>query len=315
MTDKLRAWLVEDFGLQVGELEEVHEGADVAAEVWRGGAYAVKWSGGGTDAGPRATAYLASMGVRGVPAPVRTRSGLLWSEREGRRLSVVPWIAGERAAETGLTLEQWTAYGVLLAEVHRCEPPEELKAVLPPINPINVRMPATVRSVRARLATPRDAVEEALAAVWQTNSDLINAVVEQCEDLAGRELGGTRVLCHADPHLANVLVQEDQLYLIDWDDVVLAPREQDLLFFLGGMGPIGPTTPAEEDAFFTGYGPVDLDPTRLAYYRSARALEDFALWSDYVLSGAPDREDRLDTVRFILGPDGLAVRALLLASD
>ena len=246
----------------------------------------------------------------GVPAPVRTRSGLLWSEREGRRLSVVPWIAGERAADTGLTLEQWVAYGVLLAEVHRCEPPEDLKSVLPPINPINARMPATVRSVRARLATPQDAVEEALAAVWQTHSDLITAVVEQCEDLAHRELGGTPVLCHADPHLANVLVEGDQLHLIDWDDVVLAPREQDLLFFVGGMGSIGPTTSAEEDAFFTGYGPVDLDPTRLAYYRSARALEDFASWSDYVLSGAPDREDRLDTVRFILGSDGLAVRAL-----
>jgi spectinomycin phosphotransferase len=313
VTDKLRLWLADDFGLDVRELAQVHEGADVAAEVWRASgdvSYAVKWSGGGTDAGPRATAYLASKGVRGVPEPVRTLTGDLWSEREGRRLSVVPWITGERASDTGFTLEQWTSYGALLADVHRTEPPAELQAVLPRINPINARMPALTRSVWARLATPQDAVEEELAAVWQAHSDTITAIVEQSQDLASRDLGGTPVLCHADPHLANVLVTPDQLYLIDWDDVVLAPREQDLLFFLGGMGPIGPTSPAEEEAFFTGYGQVDLDPTRLTYYRSARALEDFAGWSDYVLTDAADREDRLRVVQFILGPDGLVVRAL-----
>ncbi len=185
--------------------------------------------------------------------------------------------------------------------------------MLPRINPINARMPDLARSVRARLATPSDAVEEELAAIWEAHDDLITAVLDQCADLGDRDLGGTPVLCHADPHLANVLVTPEQLYLIDWDDVVLAPPEQDLLFILGGMGPIGPTTLDEQEAFFTGYGEVELDPTRLAYYRSARAIEDFVGWSDYVLGGAPDRTDRVEVVRFILGPDGLALRAL--ASD
>jgi spectinomycin phosphotransferase len=302
--EKLRVWLGEDFGLEVGEAEEVHAGADVAAEVWRAGSYAVKWSGGGTEAGPRVMAYLT--GVRGVPAPVRTRSGELWSEREGRRLSVVPWIAGERAAETGLTLAQWTSYGGLLAEVHRIEAPADLRAVLPAINPINARMPALVRSVEARLATPKDAIEEELAAVWKANSDTIATIVEQT---ARRDLGGASVICHADPHLGNVLVTADQLWLIDWDDVVLAPREQDLLFFLGGMGSLGPTTKAQEEAFFTGYGPIDLDPTRLTYYRCARALEDIALWADQTIDG-PDRGDCLRILEGVLSPEGLAVRAV-----
>lgn len=307
--EKLRRWLGEDFGLEVGEFEQVREGADVAAEVWRAGLYAVKWSGGGTDAGPVAAAYLANRGVRGVAAPVRTLSGDLWSEREGRRLSVVPWIAGERAAETGLSIEQWTSYGGLLAEVHRTLPPVDLQAVLPRINPINARMPALTRSVQARLAAPRDAIEEELAAVWRTHSDSIITIVEQTEDLARRDLGGTAVLCHADPHLGNVLVTPDQLYLIDWDDVVLAPREQDILFFLGGMGSLGPTTKAQEEAFFIGYGPVELDPSRLTYYRSARALEDIALWAEQAIDG-PDREDCLQILQGVLGPGGLAVQAL-----
>ncbi|WP_185448390.1 phosphotransferase enzyme family protein [Kribbella qitaiheensis] len=312
MTDKLRLWLAEDFGFAVRELEQVHEGADVAAEVWRATgelSYAVKWSGGGTDAGPRATAYLASRGIRGVPSPVPTLGGDLWSEREGGRLSVVPWIAGERAARTGLTVEQWTSYGALLAEVHRTEPPAELQAVLPRINPINARMPALTHSIQARLATPKDAIEEELATVWRAHSDTIATIVEQTEDLARRDLGGIPVLCHADPHLGNVLVAAGQLYLIDWDDVVLAPREQDLLFFLGGMGSLGPATTAQKDAFFSGYGAVDLDATRLTYYRCARALEDIAQWADQAIDG-PDREDCLRILQGVLSPDGLAVQAL-----
>jgi spectinomycin phosphotransferase len=106
-----------------------------------------------------------------------------------------------------------------------------------------------------------------------------------------------------------VLVTADQLYLIDWDDVVLAPREQDLLFFLGGMGSLGPTTAAQEQAFFNGYGRVELDPIRLTYYRSARALEDIALWAEQAIDG-PDREDCLRILRGVLGPGGLAVQAL-----
>jgi spectinomycin phosphotransferase len=268
----------------------------------------VKWSGGGTTAAYEVTAYLAAAGVRGVPAPVQTTSGDLWSEREGRRLSLTPWIAGERAAETGLSTAQWTSYGALLAEVHSQEPPQHLKDLLPPINPVNRRMPALTRELDQRLTkqSPADDLEAELADTWQSHRETITAVLERS---AITPTPGRQVICHADPHLGNVLVTPDQLYLIDWDDAVLAPVEQDLLFMLGGMGTLGPTTQAAQDAFFTGYGPTDLDDTRLTYYRSTRALEDVALWAQQAITG-PDRQDCLQILQGVLSPDGLAVRAL-----
>ena len=134
----LRRWIREDFGLDVTELTPIHHGADTAAEVWNAdNRYAVKWTGGGTTAAAETTAYLAGVGVRGVPAPVRTRSGELWSQRDGKRLSLAPWIVGARAAETGLTTAQWTSYGALLAEVHSQEPPQHLRDLLPPSPPTN----------------------------------------------------------------------------------------------------------------------------------------------------------------------------------
>lgn len=304
----LRRWIRDDFGLDVTELTQIHHGADLSAEVWRADDYAVKWTAGGSTAALETTSYLAEAGVRGVPAPVRTRTGTLWSDRAGKRLSLTPWIDGARAAETGLSTEQWRAYGALLVEVHSEEVPTRLKALLPPLNPINARMPALARELGQRFATqpPADDLEAELAATWLAHQDAIAALVERSTQPPAP---GPRVICHADPHLGNVLVTPTQLHLIDWDDAVLAPIEQDLLFVLGGMGSLGPVTPQDQAAFFTGYGPAALDPTRLTYCRSARALEDAALWADQALTG-PNREDSLEILQSVLGPDGLAVQAL-----
>jgi len=316
----------EDYGLDLVEASLVHDGADVAAEVWRvrtssDDLYAVKWSGGGTDAGPLLTAYLAGTGIQGIPQLRQTRSGELWSHREGKRLSLTPWIEGTRAADSGLTDQQWSLYGELLARVHATEVPANLQAVLPRLNPINARMPALIRAIQLRLTTepPADAVEEELAAVWKANQQTITGLLKLHSELEPPQ--GRPVICHADPHLGNVLAERPRslasdggsdpvgIHLIDWDDVVLAPCEQDLMFMLGGMGALGPTTADQLAAFFDGYGDVTLDETNLTYYRCARALEEVALWAEQAIQG-PDREDCLDILRGALAPDGLAVRAL-----
>jgi spectinomycin phosphotransferase len=56
------------------------------------------------------------------------------------------------------------------------------------------------------------------------------------------------VLCHGDPHLGNLLHEgADVVSLVDWDDVVLAPRERDIMFLRGGVLAALPVT-AEREA-------------------------------------------------------------------
>jgi len=317
--ERLQAWVREDFGVQLSSIYRVVHGADAAAEVWRGIAvdgsqYAVKWSGGGTDAGPLVTAHLAATGVPGILGPTKTRSGQLWSEREGRRLSLVPWISADRALDGGMTAQRWTSYGALLAKVHATEPAPALGAALLRDDYSNEGMAALTRSIdrRLRTARPADALEEELATTWKANYEVITGLLELSDEL-GRKLAAEDapvVICHADPHLGNVLVgPADGVWLIDWDDAALAPREQDLMFVLGGMGEFGPQTAQERAWFFDGYGETQVDPTRLTYYRCARALEEVALWSEQVLQG-PGREESLDFLRGVLSPAGLAVLAL-----
>jgi spectinomycin phosphotransferase len=302
----LRRWIRDDFGLDVTELTQIHHGADIAAEVWRastadGRQYAVKWSGAGTDAGHRAAAFLAGSGITGIPAPARTASGDLFRYREGKRLTVSQWISGPRAAETGLTLAQWTEYGALLAQVHAAEPSGALRDALPRHSSIDARMPGLVSEIQKRLTTqrPSDDIEAELAAVWaEYQPKLVTLATAR-----PAEPTGPKVICHGDPHLGNVLVG-DSLQLIDWDDVILAPREQDLMFMLGGMGDVGPTSSGQLTAFLTGYGEVAIDESAVRYFRHVRALEDVAMWSQQALTG-PDRRYALSVAQGILS-HGLA---------
>ncbi|HZX06203.1 phosphotransferase enzyme family protein [Kribbella sp.] len=303
----LRKWLLADFGLDVVELTPVAYGADVAAQVWRAvtatNSYAVKWSGAGTNTGHQVAAFLADSGLPGVPELIRTSEGGLWSVHAKKRLTVTPWIDGTRAAETGLTDEQWSEYGVLLRRVHDAEPPPRLRDALPKHSHIDARTPALVDEVRRRLEAPDGDVAEELAAVWKQYDGIISDLLTNRPPAPT----GARVVCHGDPHIGNVLVDK-HLHLIDWDDVIHAPREQDLMFMLGGMGDVGPTTTAQQEAFLTGYGPHTLNQETVHYYRHVRAYEDVINWSHQALTG-PDEPYALQVTKGIL-TTGLAALAV-----
>ncbi|NEE00409.1 hypothetical protein [Phytoactinopolyspora halotolerans] len=99
------------FGLVLAEVKVVSGGVDARADTFRGVAadgsrYAVKWSSGGSAAGLVAQDRLFRVAAEAVPRVVRTRSGDLWAERLGARLSVVTWIDGRPGLDGPMTRER-----------------------------------------------------------------------------------------------------------------------------------------------------------------------------------------------------------------
>jgi spectinomycin phosphotransferase len=85
------------------------------------------------------------------------------------------------------------------------------------------------------------------------------------------------VLCHTDLHTWNVLVDRaGDLWLVDWEEAMLASRERDLMFVVGGGLGRGLVSDDDTAAFFEGYEPAPIDPELIAHYRLARAVEDLA---------------------------------------
>ena len=349
--DRLREWVRADFGVDLSSVELTRLGADETAELWHGAGpdgarFAVKLSGGAAPAGLALSAHLAARGVAGVVGPAPARDGRLYSVREGLRLSIVPWLSDHGALDSPVSAAQWTAYGALLAAVHATEVTGALAEMLPREDHSHDRIAAVVRAVdndvagrmagsagdsevagrmagSAGAADAADPLARALAELWRGTAGSVAALLAQA-DCLGRELrarpDAAMVICHGDPHLGNLLLGAgQQVWLIDWDDAVLAPPERDLMFAIGGVLAFAPVSREQQAWFFDGYGPAEPDPDRLAYYRCVRALDDLGSWAAAVLDlgghSQPERANALAIVRGMLSPTGLVTLALSSPRD
>ncbi|RZU75085.1 spectinomycin phosphotransferase [Micromonospora kangleipakensis] len=317
--DRLAGWLRADFGLVLVAAEPVPYGADDAARLWRattadGAQWAVKLSGGGTPAGLLVTAHLAGQGVPGIAAPLTTGDGRLCGVHEGRRLSVVPWLSADRALAGGMSAAHWRAYGEVLAATHGVATTDELTALLSREDHTHAAIGAATRETDRRLRAvdgSADRWTREVAARWRAAAADVSTLLDRVDRLGAelRDRPADLVVCHGDPHLGNLLLDPDgRVWLIDWDDAVLAPRERDLMFVLGGVLAFAPVTPAQQAAFFAGYGPVDPDPVRLAYHLGVRALDDICSWARDVADADRPEAERvraLEIVDGLLSPVGL----------
>jgi len=99
------------------------------------------------------------------------------------------------------------------------------------------------------------------------------------------------VVCHTDLHGDNLMRGSDgQLYILDWDNALVAPREHDLFFFTSDERFSQVFAPAYEAVV----GSVRMSSDALRYYAYRRGLEDIA---DYVVriargDGDDDRDRR-----------------------
>jgi spectinomycin phosphotransferase len=123
----------------------------------------------------------------------------------------------------------------------------------------------------------------------------INHLVNRTEELVSEVQSQPLefVLCHTDIHGGNILISEDdQLYIVDWDNPLLAPKERDLMFIGGGIDEIWKSK-REEAVFYEGYGEPEINIAALAYYRYERIIEDLAVIGEQLLlteEGGADRE-------------------------
>jgi spectinomycin phosphotransferase len=220
--------------------------------------------------------FLRDHGLEQVVAAVPATEGDPWRPLDGFTLLVYPWVDGVPAMGRGLTDRQWVALGRFVARLHRTMPPAALAATVTrePFVPWGA---APVRALDARLGRRRagDPLSRELAGLWRAHRDESSFAADRAERL-GRIVAAARpelVLCHADIHLANLLVTgEDRLAVVDWDGLSLAPRERDLCFFV-----------TERGRFFDGYGPVTLDRATLAYYRWEWVVQELADYGGRVL--------------------------------
>jgi spectinomycin phosphotransferase len=142
-----------------------------------------------------------------------------------------------------------------------------------------------------------DPYQKELASFWKENNETIQALIARTEMMGKRlqQMDLEFVLCHADIHTANILLtQEQKLFIVDWDDTLLAPKERDLMFVPGE----DTNYTREEQKFFDGYGNVEIHQLALAYYRYEWCVQEIGDFGERVFlakdTGESTKQDSIE---------------------
>lgn len=261
--------------------------------------------------------YLHHRGVRHIIPNLPSSGGKLWVAVGEFKLILSPYIEGSSAYQVALSERQWLEFGETLRHIHEFVPPAALTRELPQetySDQFRTKVEALLERARAGL----DPLAGDMMAFLKSKHDDVLHLVKRTRDLAAhlktQKLVST--VCHADLHAGNLLIDEDGgFYLVDWDTLLRAPKERDLMFIGAGLlgGHCKPSD--ERELFFKGYGRTEVSSPALAYFRYERIVQDVTAFGEELLSGAGSEENRAQALEYLKAnflPDAtidLALRA------
>lgn len=271
----LQAILQDQYGVEAITLEFLPVGLDYHAGVYRvvgeqGNAFLLKATSRPLYE-PRylVPRHLNDTGITSVVAPLPTKSGALWTKLADWTIILYPFIEGDSSL-TGMTDEQWRVLGSIFKQIHETPVPSGglgslRKEAFDPTE--YTRWIRDFETQYLHLQHNASVSQQALLAVWKAQQPTIHKGVISLEKLAGvlQKRSGPYVFCHADLHPHNLIRDHHgHVFVIDWDDVMLAPKERDFIFI----------REPQADAFWEGYEHPEIDWAALTYYRWERVVTD-----------------------------------------
>ena len=296
--------LQEEYNLHVAALTFLPIGADLRTAVYRvlaedGMAYFMKLRRKFKDVIVRVPLFLKENGVQEIIVPYETKSGQHWADFGEYKIILYPFVEGKNGFETELSDEHKRVFGAALRKIHTAKLPLELRESIRK-ETFSTEWRDDMKSYQAQVEKKffTEPTAAKLAEFMKSKQSEITHLIERGEQIASELQSEPQelALCHTDIHGGNILIRTDGqspvLYIVDWDDPILALKERDLMFIGGGIDEIWKTK-QEEAMFYEGYGKTDINLSALAYYRYERVIEDLVVICEQLLltdEGGTDRE-------------------------
>ena len=306
---KIIACLQTAYGLTVNQVTFLPLGADSNTAVYRVVAmdatpYFLKLRRGPfAEAAVTLPKWLRDQGIPQIIAPLATQTGQLWASLDTFTVILYPFVAGQNAYEVALTAAHWREFGVVLQRIHTAAIPPAIRQGIQQ----ETYTPLWRESVHASLQradTERfdEPIAKQTATLMQAKRAEIRDLVALTDRLAQRlqMQSPEYIVCHADLHAGNFLIEPNgTLHIVDWDTLILAPKERDLMYVGGGLAGGWHMPQVEATLFYQGYGATQLDPVALAYYRYERIVQDIAIYCEELLAGKGSAEDRAQSLYYL----------------
>jgi len=293
------------YGIDIFSAQNIPGGADMNAFAYKAdsksNSYFVKIKyGSHNEINLSVIHLLHNSGIKEIIYPIQTLDAKLFQQSEQFKIIVYPFINAPNGFTQNLTEKQWKQLGKVLRQIHETSVPASIKKQLRK-EMYSTKWREVVRSFYSKVEsdTSDDKITADFKSFFNQNISLINQLVDSAEELSGKIQPDSdkHVLCHSDIHAGNVLVANDgSIYIIDWDEPMLAPKERDLMFIGGGVGNVW-NKRHEIHFFYEGYGKTNFDKTILSYYRHERIVEDIALFGQDLLSRDQNDESRLGSLK------------------
>ncbi len=202
------------------------------------------------------------LGYHFVVPPLSNRQDVPWESVVGHEIMVYPYLWGKTVMDDA-SFDRWQEIGSIFALLHSTVLSEDVIKTLSSEKFVPV-WADTAKSVVAHASINGLArTSHELAKFIQSKEQEIQAILSRTTELGSllRQERPELVLCHADPNESNIFVTDNnEIVLIDWDGVMLAPRERDLMFFTG----------KQQKDFLRGYNKTQqykINPIAIAYYK------------------------------------------------
>jgi spectinomycin phosphotransferase len=307
--EKIIACLKDEYGLPVVQLAFLPLGADLNAAVYRAVSdnatpYFVKLRHGVFDeVAVTLPKFLSDQSIAQVIAPLPTKRGQLRADLEAFEVILYPFIEGHNGYEVDLSDHHWVEFGAAFKKIHTVAvPPALLRGIPQETYSPQWRESLMIFLERVEREVFDDPIAAKSALFLKAKRDEILDLIRRAERLAKalQARSPELIVCHSDIHAGNILIDaNDAIYIVDWDNPILAPKERDLMFIGGGQFGSRRTPQEEETLFYRGYGQTHIDPTVLAYYRYERIIQDLAVECEQIFLTNKGGEDRKQSLEYL----------------
>lgn len=298
-----------NYGIKVAKLIFLPIGADMNASIYKAEtqdelSYFIKLK-RGHHHNMIATiiALLHDAGIQNIISPIKNMHGQSIQDIDDFTLTVSPFVEGQDGFNRDLTDDQWMTLGQMMKQIHEIDVPPLIQHVIRRED-YSPKWREVVRSLYINIESKpnTDEISSKFMSFMKDHATVIHRLVNRSEQL-GKQIQDQSpefALCHSDIHGGNVLIDKnDIIYIVDWDDPIMAPKERDLMFIGGGVANVW-NKPHEEKFFYKGYGKTDINMSILAYYRHERIVEDIALISQQLLLTSVDNQTRIESYKHFI---------------
>ncbi|MCL2319373.1 MAG: aminoglycoside phosphotransferase family protein [Treponema sp.] len=264
--------------------------------------------------------FLAEKIGKHIIKPLETSDGRLYRKIADYTVILYPFVHGESGKRLLFSKNQWIEFGKLLGAIHTVQLSRETADL--PHETWNNKWRSQSKKYMQELhrITVRNRYDRQFINLLNVNRGIINEMQETAEELAEKIKNQKPAfsLCHGDIHAGNILMSadENEFYIVDWDTLMMAPKEKDLMFIGGGVANMW-NRDEEETDFYKGYGDREaVDLPLLVYYRYERIIEDIVEYYDQFFADNIHEENQkaiLERVGTAFIPGGVADMALKAA--